>query len=56
MGANIDYAIVIASRYQELKTKMDHRSAITETMNFAFPDHHHLRRHHVRQRFPDRQA
>ncbi len=37
MGANIDYAIVIASRYQELKTKMDHRSAITETMNFAFP-------------------
>ncbi len=37
MGANIDYAIVIASRYQELKTKMDHRSAIIETMNFAFP-------------------
>ena len=37
MGANIDYAIVIASRYQELKTKMDHRTAIVETMNFAFP-------------------
>ena len=37
MGANIDYAIVIASRYQELKVKEDHRSAIIETMNFAFP-------------------
>ena len=37
MGANIDYAIVIASRYQELKNKMDHRTAIIETMNFAFP-------------------
>ena len=37
MGANIDYAIVIASRYQELKGKMHHRDAIIETMNFAFP-------------------
>ena len=37
MGANIDYAIVIASRYQELKGKMDHKTAITETLNFAFP-------------------
>lgn len=37
MGANIDYAIVIASRYQELKTKMDHKQAIIETLNFAFP-------------------
>mgnify|MGYP004514066211 FL=1 len=37
MGANIDYAIVIASRYQELKVKMEHRSAIVETLNFAFP-------------------
>ena len=36
MGANIDYAIVIASRYQELKDKMHHREAIIETMNFAF--------------------
>jgi len=36
MGANIDYAIVIASRYQELKTQMHHRDAIVETMNFAF--------------------
>lgn len=37
MGANIDYAIVISSRYQELKTQMPHRNAIIETMNFAFP-------------------
>ena len=37
MGANIDYAIVIASRYNELKDKMDHQQAIIETMNFAFP-------------------
>ena len=36
MGANIDYAIVIASRYQELKNRMDHKTAIIETMNFAF--------------------
>lgn len=36
MGANIDYAIVIASRYQELKNEMHHREAIIETMNFAF--------------------
>ena len=37
MGANIDYAIVISSRYQELKTKMSHKEAIIETMNIAFP-------------------
>ena len=37
MGANIDYAIVIASRYQELKNRMEHRRAIIETLNFAFP-------------------
>ncbi len=37
MGANIDYAIVIASRYQELKAKLPHRDAIVETLNFAFP-------------------
>ena len=37
MGANIDYAIVISSRYQDLKRKMSHRDAIIETMNFAFP-------------------
>ncbi len=37
MGANIDYAIVIASRFAELKDKMPHKQAIVETMNFAFP-------------------
>ena len=37
MGANIDYAIVVANRYQELKNQMHHRDAIIETMNFAFP-------------------
>ena len=37
MGANIDYAIVIASRYQELKGEMPHREAMIETLNFAFP-------------------
>ena len=37
MGANIDYAIVIGSRYQELKAGMSRREAIIETLNFAFP-------------------
>lgn len=37
MGANIDYAIVIASRYQEIKDTMSHRDAMIETLNFAFP-------------------
>ena len=37
MGANIDYAIVIASRFEELKHEMPHREAMIETMNFAFP-------------------
>lgn len=37
MGANIDYAIVIATRYNELKHEMDQKQAIIETMNFAFP-------------------
>lgn len=36
MGANIDYAIVIASRYQEIKGTMPHREAMIETLNFAF--------------------
>lgn len=36
MGANIDYAIVIASRFDELKRKMSLKEAIIETMNFAF--------------------
>ena len=37
MGANIDYAIVIANRYQELKNRMPHREAMIESLNFAFP-------------------
>ena len=37
MGANIDYAIVIASRYNEKKHSMSPRDAIIDTMNFAFP-------------------
>ncbi|MBM7686241.1 efflux RND transporter permease subunit [Defluviitalea raffinosedens] len=37
MGTNIDYAIVISSRYQDLKSKMHPRDAIIETMNLAFP-------------------
>ena len=37
MGANIDYAIVAASRFMEIKDKMPKKEAIIETMNFAFP-------------------
>ena len=37
MGANIDYAIVIATRYQEIKNSMNHKQAMIETLNFAFP-------------------
>ena len=37
MGANIDYAIVISSRYMELKEKMPLRQAMIETLNQAFP-------------------
>lgn len=37
MGANIDYAIVISSRYMELKEKMPLRQAMIETLNLAFP-------------------
>lgn len=37
MGANIDYAIVVSSRYQEVKKEMPARDAIIDTMNFAFP-------------------
>ena len=37
MGANIDYAIVIASRYMEDKKRLDRKEAIIDTMNFAFP-------------------
>ena len=37
MGATIDYAIVIASRYTELRQTMDRREAIIDTMNLSFP-------------------
>lgn len=37
MGANIDYAIVIASRYTELRERMERKESIIDTMNFAFP-------------------
>ena len=37
MGANIDYAIVISSRFRELRKDLTPRQAITETMNLAFP-------------------
>ncbi len=37
MGANIDYAIVISSRYTELKKQMPIKDAIVETLNQAFP-------------------
>ncbi len=38
MGANIDYAIVISSRFQELRHKgVKRKQAITEALNFSFP-------------------
>ena len=37
MGANIDYAIVIANRYSDNIKSMSPRDAIIEAMNFAFP-------------------
>ncbi len=37
MGATIDYAIVITSRYMELKSYMPIKKAIIETLNQAFP-------------------
>lgn len=37
MGANIDYAIVISSRYMELKNSLPPRKAIVEALNLAFP-------------------
>ncbi|MBQ8279257.1 MAG: MMPL family transporter [Roseburia sp.] len=37
MGATIDYAIVISSRYMDLKYKMPLKEAIGETINQAFP-------------------
>lgn len=37
MGANIDYAIVISSRYMEFKEKLPLKEAMIETLNHAFP-------------------
>ena len=37
MGANIDYAIVISSHYQEKKQYMPHKEAIVHAVNAAFP-------------------
>ena len=37
MGANIDYAIVISSRYLDLKKSMPIKEAMIETLNQAFP-------------------
>ncbi|MCM1262763.1 MAG: MMPL family transporter [Butyrivibrio sp.] len=37
MGANIDYAIVIASRYTDLRKTMGRKESIINTMNLSFP-------------------
>lgn len=37
MGANIDYAIIITSRYLDFKKEMSPRQAVTEALNQAFP-------------------
>ena len=37
MGANIDYAIVISSRYTEMRRTAGRRESIIEALNFAFP-------------------
>ena len=37
MGANIDYAIVISSHYQDKKKHMHHKQAIVEAVSAAFP-------------------
>ena len=37
MGANIDYAIVISSHYQELKKDLPHKEAIITALNSSFP-------------------
>ncbi len=37
MGANIDYAIVIANRYTDLRKQMPLKDAVIESLNEAFP-------------------
>ena len=36
MGANIDYAIVLSSHYQEMKAHMPHKEAIVQALNNSF--------------------
>ena len=37
MGANIDYGIVISSRYVENRKSMDRKESVIDALNFAFP-------------------
>ncbi len=37
MGANIDYAIVVSTRYREFRETMEPKDAIITTLNLAFP-------------------
>jgi len=37
MGANIDYAIVISSRYSDMKETLPPKQAIVQALNLAFP-------------------
>ena len=37
MGANIDYAIVISSRYQEMRQQYPPKEAVIKALNLAFP-------------------
>ena len=37
MGSNIDYAIVISSRYTELRETLEPKEAIVQTLSLAFP-------------------
>lgn len=37
MGATIDYAIVMTNRYEQNKNKMEHKKAVIQTINEAFP-------------------
>lgn len=37
MGANIDYAIVISSHYESLKTRMPYKKAMIQALNESFP-------------------
>jgi len=37
MGANIDYAIVVSTRYQEFRETMEPKDAIITALNLAFP-------------------